>query len=137
MKYFPFANVVGCLMYAMVCTRPDLASAVSLVSRFMAKPLKQHWLAVKWILRYIKGSLNVGLSYGGACEAEELIPGFVDSDFAGSIDTRKSQTRYVFTVYRTAVNWKACLQHVVALSTVEAEFIAITRRLKRLSDYKV
>lgn len=56
MKKVPYANATGCLMYAMVCTRPDIAQAISVVSRYMANPGKQHWDAVKWILRYLKGS---------------------------------------------------------------------------------
>ena len=58
MEGIPYANVVGSLMYVMVCIHPDIAHAVSLVSRFMANPGKAHWQALKWILRYIKGSLS-------------------------------------------------------------------------------
>ncbi|KAH9767149.1 hypothetical protein KPL71_011170 [Citrus sinensis] len=64
MLKIPYANAVGCMMYAMVLTRPDLAYALSLVSRYMATPGKEHWNAVKWILRYLKGTLGLGLQYG-------------------------------------------------------------------------
>ncbi|RVW66143.1 Retrovirus-related Pol polyprotein from transposon TNT 1-94 [Vitis vinifera] len=64
MKSVPYSSVVGSLMYAMVCTRPDLAFAVSVVSRFMSNPGKAHWEAVKWIMRYLKGSSSVCLVYG-------------------------------------------------------------------------
>jgi len=66
MAKIPYANVVGSLMYDMVCTRPDIAYSVSLVSRFMSNPGKVHWKALEWIMRYIKGSLGNGLVYGGA-----------------------------------------------------------------------
>ena len=64
MSEVPYANAVGSLMYAMVCTRPNLSYSVSLVSRFLANPGKAHWQALKWILRYIKGSIGKSLIYG-------------------------------------------------------------------------
>ncbi|KZV43791.1 hypothetical protein F511_41481 [Dorcoceras hygrometricum] len=130
MKSVPYANVVGSVMYAMICTRPDLAHAVSVVSRFMANPGKCHWQALKWMMRYLKGTQNLGLVYGGNQTGGEAVLGYVDSDYAGSIDTRRSLTGYVFTVYGTAVSWKANLQSVVALSTTEAEYIAVTEAVK-------
>ena len=63
MSKVPYSNVVGCLMYATVCTRLDLAFVVSLISRFMANPGKVHWQAVKWVLRYVNGTVNYGLHY--------------------------------------------------------------------------
>lgn len=122
MDSIPYANIVGSLMYAMVCTRPDIAYAVSIVSRFMSNPGNSHWQALKWILRYIKGSLGRVLVYGGATEKSRttVIEGFVDSDYAACLDTRKSLTGYVFTAFGTAISWKANLQKVVALSTTEA-----------------
>ncbi|CAM8916902.1 unnamed protein product [Rhodiola kirilowii] len=135
MQEIPYSSAVGSLMYAMVCTRPDLAHSASLVSRFMANPGKEHWAAVKWILRYLRGSTGIGLKYGGAdqCGAEkeaDMIVGYCDSDYAASIDTRKSQSGIVFTVFGIALSWKATLQPVVALSTTEAEYIAITKVVK-------
>ncbi|CAM8897326.1 unnamed protein product [Rhodiola kirilowii] len=130
MENVPYSNAVGCLMYAMVCTRPDIAHGVSLVSRHMANPGKYHWQAVKWLLRYIKGTLNKGLVYGKGQVSADLIQGFVNSDYAGNINTRKSQTGLVFIVFGTAVSWKANLQKVVALSTTEAEFMVITEAVK-------
>ncbi|CAM8947754.1 unnamed protein product [Rhodiola kirilowii] len=92
MSSVPYANAVGCLMYSMVCTRPDIAHSVSMVSRFMSKPGKTHWDAVKWVLRYVKGSVGKGLMFGKANAHSDIIMGFVDSDFAGCLDSRKSQT---------------------------------------------
>ncbi|KAL6324554.1 hypothetical protein AAG906_013366 [Vitis piasezkii] len=73
MKSVPYSSVVGSLMYAMVCTRPDLAFAVSVVSRFMSNPGKAHWEAVKWIMRYLKGSSSVCLVYGNGDVSNGLI----------------------------------------------------------------
>ena len=63
MSNVPYSSVVGSLMYAMVCTRPDLSHAVSVVSRYMHNPGKDHWKAVKWILRYVKGTIGKGLVF--------------------------------------------------------------------------
>nr|KYP48030.1 Retrovirus-related Pol polyprotein from transposon TNT 1-94 [Cajanus cajan] len=95
----------------------------------MANPGKPHWEAIKWVLRYLCGTTDVGLKYisqGGVPEIE----GFVDSDFAGSIDTRKSITGYVFKVFGNTVSWKANLQGVVALSSTEAEYMAACEAVK-------
>ena len=56
MKKVPYASAVGSLMYAMVCTRPDIAHVVGMVSQFLSNPGKEHWSVVKWILRYLKGT---------------------------------------------------------------------------------
>jgi hypothetical protein len=106
MEHIPYASAVGSLMYAMVCTRPDISQAVSVVSRFMANPGKAHWEAVKWILRYLKGTIDTCLCFGGdACH----ISGFVDSDYAGDLDRRRSTTGYVFKVHGALVGWRSML----------------------------
>ena len=61
MEKFPYPNAVGSIMYSIVCTRPDLAYAISVLSRFMSKPGREHWLAMKWLLRYISSSTDVGI----------------------------------------------------------------------------
>ncbi|KAL4337997.1 hypothetical protein AHAS_Ahas12G0166100 [Arachis hypogaea] len=127
MSRVPYASAVGSLMYAMICTRPDIAQAVAVVSRFMADSGKEHWNVVKRILKYIKGTLNVALYFGGS---EFIVNGYVDSDFAGDLDKRKFTTGYVFTLARGAVNWLSKLQIVVALSTTEAEYMAATQACK-------
>src|SRR5205809_5275806 len=78
MSRVPYASAVWSLMYAMVCTRPDLAFAVSTVSRFMSDPGKQHWEAVKWIFRYLRGIAKLGLEFR-KCDKEECrtLQGFV------------------------------------------------------------
>ncbi|WKA08531.1 hypothetical protein VitviT2T_026247 [Vitis vinifera] len=120
-KPVPYASVIGSLMYAMVCTRPDIAHAVGVVSRFMSRPGKQHWEAVKWILRYLKGSLDTCLCFTGA---SLKLQGYVDADFAGDIDSRKSTTGFVFTLGGTTISWTSNLQKIVTLSTTEAEYVA-------------
>ena len=79
MSQFPYSSAVGSMMYAMVCTRPDIAQAVSVVSRYMANPGRLHWRAVKWILRYLKGTTGMGLVFDGASPSGTSVVGFVDS----------------------------------------------------------
>lgn len=107
-----YASVVGSIIYAMICTRPGLAYAVSLVGRFMATSDKEHWQGMKWILRYVKGTLDLGLCFDGIKTRDEMVRGYTDPDFAVSVDTKRSLTSYVFTLYGTAINWKSILQHV-------------------------
>ena len=130
MASVPYANAIGCLMYAMVLTKPDIAHAVSVVSRYIAQPGEDHWKAVKWILMYLNGTVNWGLIYGKTEENDEVLKGYVDSDYAGDLDRRRSLTGYLFMLNGCAANWKATLQSVVALSTTEAEYTAATEAVK-------
>nr|GEY78011.1 retrovirus-related Pol polyprotein from transposon TNT 1-94 [Tanacetum cinerariifolium] len=120
---------VGSLMYAMVCTRPDIAHAVGVVSRFMSNPGREHWEAVKWLLRYLKGTSNMTLHFKGK---DVILTGYPDADLGGCKDSYKSTTGYVFTVGGTAVSWMSKLQKSVALSTTEAEYMAIAEVTKEL-----
>jgi hypothetical protein len=129
MAKVPYASAIGSLMYAMVCTRPDIAHAVGAVSRFMTNPGKQHWEAVKWILRYLRGTTDRCLCFR---RGELKLQGFVDADFAAEVDHRRSTTGYVFTVGTTAVSWISQIQKIVALSTTEAEYIAVTEASKEM-----
>ena len=125
----PYASAVGSLMYAMVCTRPDIVQAMGAVSRYMQNPGKEHWNAVKWILRYLRGTSTYSLCY----EGDSLqVQGFVDADHSGDRDSGRSTTGYVFTVGNTAVSWVSQLQKIVALSTTEAEYVAITEASKEM-----
>lgn len=130
MAQVPYANAVGSLMYAMVCTRPDISHAVSMVSRYMHAPGKGHWYAVKWILRYIYGTVDVGLEFSKDVNNNQPCVGYVDSDYAGDLDKRRSTTGYVFTLAGGPVSWRSILQSTVALSTTEAEYMAVTEAFK-------
>src|ERR1044072_4067134 len=82
MSKIQYANAVGCLMYVIVCTRPDLAQVVSQVCKFMSKPWKQHWEAIKWILRYLRGTSDRGIMFSREQNVPSVV-GYVDSDYAG------------------------------------------------------
>jgi ATP-binding cassette subfamily B (MDR/TAP) protein 1 len=125
MSRVPYASAVG--MFAMICTRPDIAQAVGVVSRYMTNPSREHWNTIKRILRYIKGTSDAALCYGGS---EFTVRGYVDSDFAGDLEKRKSTTGYVFIITGGAVSWVSKLQNVIALSTTEAEYMATTQACK-------
>ena len=115
-------------MYDMVYTKPDLAHAVSVVSRFMGYPSKEYWEVVKRIFRYLRGTSDVGLIYGGdmAC----LVTGLSNSNYVRDVDGRRSMNDYVFTLGGSVVSWKVTLQPIVTLSTAEAEYIALTEAAK-------
>ena len=74
----PYSSVVGSLMYAMVCSRPNLSDAMSLVSRYMANSGKEHWKVVQWIFRYLRGTTNACLKFD---RTDKGLTGYVDSDF--------------------------------------------------------
>ena len=95
MSKVPYASPIGSLMFAMVCTRPDIVHVVEVVSRFMSRPGKQHWEAVKRILRYLRGSSDTCLYFIGA---SLKLQGYVDADFTGDIDSKNSTTGFVFTL---------------------------------------
>nr|GFB77868.1 retrovirus-related Pol polyprotein from transposon TNT 1-94 [Tanacetum cinerariifolium] len=135
MSKVSYANTVGSLMYLMVCTRPDIAYAVSIVSRYLANPGKSHWEAVKWILKYLRGTANVGLIYGTNHCNHMDVTGFVDSDYAKDPNKDRSITGYAFLVQGCVVSWKAMLQHVLALSTTEVEYMALTEAVKEAGSY--
>uniref|UniRef100_A0A1J3IJ96 Retrovirus-related Pol polyprotein from transposon TNT 1-94 n=1 Tax=Noccaea caerulescens TaxID=107243 RepID=A0A1J3IJ96_NOCCA len=124
MKKIPYQSAVGSIMYSMIGTRPDLAYPIGLVCRFMSKPIKEHWLAVKWVMRYIKGSMETKLCYKKA--GDFVIRGYCDADYAADLDKRRSITGIVFTAGGNTISWRSSLQKVVALSTTEAEYMALS-----------
>eukprot|EP00253_Pinus_taeda_P019335 PITA_19335 len=111
----------GKLMYVMVSTRPNISHAVGVVSRFMANPSEEHWRAVKWVLRYLRGTSDHCIIFSGG---EGLVYGYVDVDYAGDLDKTRSTTGYVFTLVGGAISWMSKLQETIALSITEAEYIA-------------
>lgn len=96
----------------------------------MGHPGKVHWQAVKWILRYLRGTADVGLVYDRSSKTCSSVFGYVDSDYAGDLDKRRSLTGYVFTLSGCAISWKATLQSTIALSTTEAESMAAAEAVK-------
>ncbi|PKA59453.1 Retrovirus-related Pol polyprotein from transposon TNT 1-94 [Apostasia shenzhenica] len=116
-------------MYAMICTRPDLSHSVSIVSRYMTNSGKEHWNALKWILHYLKGTSDYGLLFEKNSNSDFLI-GYVDSNYVGDLDKRRSTTGFIFTLGGGSISWKATLQNIVALSTTKTEYIATVEAAK-------
>jgi hypothetical protein len=116
-----FKQIVGSLMY-LTATIPDLMFAVNLIARFMEHPVENHLMAAKRILRYIRGTLELGILYRKGSQAELIA--YSDSDYGGDVDDRKSTSGYVFMIGSGAVSWSSRKQPIVTLSTTEAEFIA-------------
>ena len=129
MSKVQYASAIGSLMYVMVCTRPNIAHAMGVVSRFISRPRKQHWEVVKWILRYLKGSSDTCLYF---TSASLKLQGYVDANFAGDIDSRKSTIGFVFALGGTAISWASNLQKIVTLSTTELEYVEVTKTGKEM-----
>jgi hypothetical protein len=124
-EQFDYCGVVGSLMYASVLTRPDISYSVSVLTQYMQKPHKKHVIAAKRVLRYLRGTVDLGLTLGpGSTEGPELGPVFSDSDWAGDKQDRKSRTGFVIKVAGGVVDWGSHKQSVVALSSSEAEYVA-------------
>lgn len=128
MKDVPYRELVGALMYASVATRPDIAYAVSQVSRFLNEPAQQHWTAAKRVLRYLIGTKDLGIIIKN--DKELLLRGWSDADWAGDVEDRRSTTGYLFTLAGAPVAWKSKKQPTVALSSCESELMAITESVK-------
>ena len=122
-----YQELVGCLLYLTGCTRPDIAQAVGILSRFMSAPTDMHMSCVKQVIRYLAGTPNLGLKYSSG--NDEMI-GYCDADFAGDVDKRKSTSGHVFILNGAAISWVSRLQKTVAMSTCEAEFMAASDAAK-------
>ncbi|KAJ9546750.1 hypothetical protein OSB04_019293 [Centaurea solstitialis] len=143
MKSVPYASAIGSIMYAMLCTRPDVAYSVSVTSRYQQNPGEPHWVAVKNILKYLRRTKDMFLVFGGS-EDEISVKGYSDASFQTDRDDFRSQSGYVFTLNGGAISWKSSKQDTIADSTTEAEYIAASDVAKEavwlrnfLSDLRV
>ena len=122
MKVIPYASAIGSIMYAMMCTRPDVCLAISLAGSYQSNPGVDHWTAVKNIMKYLKRTKDMFLVYGG--DKELVVNGYVDASFDTDPDDSKLQTRYIFILNGVVVSWCSSKQSIMAGSTCEAENIA-------------
>ena len=129
MYMVPYSSTVGSLMHVMVCTRPDIAHEMGFVSRYMNNPSKEQWEELKWILRYLRGTGTHPLCFGGL---DTILQRYVDLDMAGDKYSRRSTTGYVFTIGGKTISWISKLQKVVALSTIEVEYVVATEASKEM-----
>ena len=122
-RHRAYPQAVGAILYASTVTRPDLSQAAGVLSRFISKWNESHWKAAKHLLRYIRGTSDLCLTFT-AESGDRIALGYADADWGGDLDTRRSTTGYVFKVYGGTVAWKSRRQPTVALSTTEAEYMA-------------
>ena len=122
MQKIPYASAVGSLMYAQVCTRPDIAYIVGMLGRYLSNPGLDHWKASKWVMRYLQRTKDFMLTYRKSDQLE--IVGYSDSDFAGCQDSRRSTSGYIYMLVGGAISWKSAKQTLIASSIIAAEFIA-------------
>ena len=115
-----YASTVGSIMYAMTCTRPDVAYSLGIVSKYQSDPGENHWKVVKTILKYLRNSKDQLLVYD---ESDLRLIGFTDSSFQSDYDDSKSVSGFIFTLNGGAICWKSFKQHTVADSVCEAEYV--------------
>ena len=105
MNQIPYALGIGSIMYVMLCTRPDVAHAISLTNRYQSDPGLEHWTAVKNIFKYFRRTKGMFLLYGG--EEDLVARCYVDSSFNTNPDDSKSQSGYVFVMNGEEVSWRS------------------------------
>jgi hypothetical protein len=123
-----YGSIIGSEMYLAVHTRPDIAYAVSLLSRFLANPSPRHVAAAKRVLQYLQGTKNLGIVYGGdRNDSYTRLHGYCDADYAGDKSTRKSVSGNLYLFAGGVVSSSSKRQQTVSLSTTEAEYYALSK----------
>ena len=131
MRDKPYRSLLGSIMWGQLATRPDLSFPVSLLACFQANPGIEHWNALLHVVGYIKNTLDYGLTYSRDFDISPTA--FVDADYGGCRDTWRSTSGYVFMMAGGPVTWSSKRQATVALSTVEAEYVAMSRCAQQMS----
>ncbi|CAI7913204.1 unnamed protein product, partial [Closterium sp. NIES-53] len=120
----PYPEIVGCLMYRMTCTRPDLAYPLSLLARYVApgRHRKVHWDAAKRVLRYLCSTSSMGLVLRGRTRV--ILTGHADASWVKDLATQRSSQGYTFSLRSSSVSWRSTRSSSVLSSTCEAEIYA-------------
>ncbi len=126
----PYRPVLGSVMWGQLATRPDLLFTVSLLSRFQANPGIKHWKNLLHVVGYIRNTIDYGLTYSRDADLTPLA--YVDADYGGCRNTRRSTLGFVFTMAGGAVTWSSKRQATVALSTVEAKYVVMSRCVQQM-----
>jgi hypothetical protein len=119
----PYLSVISALVYLANCTRPDIAFSVNLLARYSSAPTRRHWNGVKNVLRYLRGTTDIGLFYPRGSNSQ--LVGYADAGFLSDPHKGRSQTGYLFTCGSTAISWRSVKQTLVATSSNHSEIIAI------------
>lgn len=121
-----YQKLIGCLLYISVNTRPDISASISILAQKMSKPRQDDWNELKRVLKYLKGTANLRLALGRKDYNCDLVYGYSDANWADNKSDRKSNSGHVFMVNGATVCWSSRKQSLVALSTCESEFIALS-----------
>lgn len=124
----PYHEIVGSLTYAAIGSRPDIAFATSMLSRFNENPGRVHWKAAKRVVRYLKGTPDWEITFGPGHEDDGMV-GYTDADGNSNKD-RHAISGYVFMLNGGPISWSIKMQEIIALSTTEAEYVAATHAVK-------
>ena len=97
---YTYTHLIGSLLYQSVCTRPDIAQAVGVLSKYMSEPTVAHWQAAKGLMRYVASTREQGIVFG---RAPGIVLGYCDADYAGDLDNRRSTTGFVYLLHGGAI----------------------------------
>jgi hypothetical protein len=122
-----YSKVIGCLMYAMTSTRPDIAFAVGKLSRYTSNPSAVHWMALKRILKYLNKTINYGLKYS---KDISILEGYSDASWISNQEDYSSTSGWVFLLGGGAISWASKKQSCISDSTMASEFIALAAACK-------
>ena len=129
-----YRSIIGGLLYLATCTRPDLSFSVSVLARHLHQPTIRHLSLLKRVLRYLKGTVELGIKYKSSKKLTLLsLDAHVDADWAGCKETRKSTTGFIICINDAPIIWKTKKQSMIALSSAEAEYIALSECSKQIS----
>ncbi|GKB68865.1 zinc finger, CCHC-type containing protein [Tanacetum coccineum] len=117
-----YSRVIGCLMYAMTCTRPDIAFVVGKLSRYTSNPGTQHWQAIQRVLKYLKKTMDYRLTYTGY---PLVLEGYTDASWISNTEDNSSTSGWVFLLGGGAISWASKKQTCITGSTIESEFVAL------------
>ncbi|GKB78202.1 zinc finger, CCHC-type containing protein [Tanacetum coccineum] len=117
-----YSRVIGCLMYAMTCTRPDIAFVVGKLSRYTSNPGTQHWQAIQRVLKYLKKTMDYRLTYTGY---PSVLEGYTDASWISNTEDNSSTSGWVFLLGGGAISWASKKQTCITGSTMESEFVAL------------
>jgi len=119
----PYLSAIGALTYLASHTRPDIAFAVNLLARYSSSPTRRHWNGIKHVLRYLRGTMDLGLFYANTSKSDLI--GYADAGYLSDPHNGRSQTGYLFTFGGTAISWRSTKQTIAATSSNHAEILAI------------
>nr|GEY76749.1 zinc finger, CCHC-type [Tanacetum cinerariifolium] len=117
-----YSSAIGCLMYAMTSTRPDIAYVVGRLSRFTSNPSRKHWKAITMVFKYLRGTKDYGLSYVGY---PSVLEGYSDASWTNHVEDSSSTSGWVFLLGRGAISWASKKQTCITGFTIESEFVAL------------